>query len=156
MLLTLILVAAVANLNLSVANVAPSIGKEFDASQTQLNLVAVGYFARASVVGVVAGRARRPIRPQDDARAGDCAGDPGITAAAYSPAVEVLVLARIAGGLAAGMAFPTTLALITALWSGAPRTRSIALWSGLGAAIAALGRWRSGFMLEHFYWGSCS
>jgi hypothetical protein len=43
-LITLILVAAVANLNLAVANVAlPDIGKAFDASQTELNLVAVGY-----------------------------------------------------------------------------------------------------------------
>src|SRR5207253_8149551 len=43
-LLALILVAAVANLNLAVANVAlPSIGKAFDASQTSLDLVAVGY-----------------------------------------------------------------------------------------------------------------
>ncbi|HEX7292967.1 MAG TPA: MFS transporter, partial [Solirubrobacterales bacterium] len=40
----LILVAAVANLNLAVANVAlPDIGKAFDASQTGLDLVAVGY-----------------------------------------------------------------------------------------------------------------
>ena len=43
-LLSLIIVAAVANLNLSVANVAlPSIGAAFDASQTALDLVAVGY-----------------------------------------------------------------------------------------------------------------
>ena len=41
---TLILVAAVANLNLAVANVAlPDIGKAFDTSQTDLNLIAVGY-----------------------------------------------------------------------------------------------------------------
>ena len=41
---SLIAVAAVANLGLAVANVAlPAIGKEFDASQTALNLVAVGY-----------------------------------------------------------------------------------------------------------------
>ena len=41
---SLILVAAVANLNLSVANVAlPSIGEAFSASQTALDLVAVGY-----------------------------------------------------------------------------------------------------------------
>src|SRR5262245_27225296 len=40
----LILVAAVANLNLAVANVAlPDIGKAFDASQTSLDLIAVGY-----------------------------------------------------------------------------------------------------------------
>jgi hypothetical protein len=43
-LTTLILVAGVANLNLSVANVAlPSIGAHFDSSQTALDLVAVGY-----------------------------------------------------------------------------------------------------------------
>jgi MFS family permease len=43
-LIALILVAAVANLNLSVANVAlPSIGEAFDSSQTTLNLIAVGY-----------------------------------------------------------------------------------------------------------------
>src|SRR5678809_865616 len=43
-LTSLILVAAVANLNLAVANVAlPSIGAAFDASQTQLDLIAVGY-----------------------------------------------------------------------------------------------------------------
>jgi hypothetical protein len=43
-LASLIIVAAVANLNLSVANVAlPSIGAAFDASQTPLDLVAVGY-----------------------------------------------------------------------------------------------------------------
>jgi DHA2 family multidrug resistance protein-like MFS transporter len=41
---SLILVAAVANLNLSVANVAlPSIGQAFDSSQTTLDLIAVGY-----------------------------------------------------------------------------------------------------------------
>src|SRR5258705_3187771 len=43
-LVALILVAAVANLNLAVANVAlPDIGKSFDAGQTSLDLVAVGY-----------------------------------------------------------------------------------------------------------------
>ncbi len=43
-LTALIAVAAVANLNLAVANVAlPDIGKAFDASQTGLDLVAVGY-----------------------------------------------------------------------------------------------------------------
>jgi hypothetical protein len=43
-LLSLVLVAALATLNLAVANVAlPDIGKAFSASQTTLNLVAVGY-----------------------------------------------------------------------------------------------------------------
>ncbi len=50
-LISLILVAAVANLNLAVANVAlPDIGKAFDAGQTAINLVAVGLLARAGRV----------------------------------------------------------------------------------------------------------
>ncbi len=75
--------------------------------------------------------------------------------AALAPSDTVLFVARVGGGLAAGMAYPTTLALITALWApGAGRTKAIALWSGLGGAVAALGPLLSGLLLEHFYWGS--
>jgi MFS transporter, DHA2 family, multidrug resistance protein len=66
----------------------------------------------------------------------------------------VLFGARVLGGLAAGMAFPTTLALITALWAGPGRTKAIALWSGLGGAISALGPLLSGALLLEFDWGS--
>ena len=52
------------------------------------------------------------------------------------------------------MAYPTTLALITALWAGPGRTKSIALWSAIGGGVAMLGPLCSGFLLEHFYWGS--
>ena len=154
-LTALILVAAVANLNLSVANVAlPDIGKEFDASQTSLDLVAVGYSLglAASVLwlGALGDRYGRKMM----LLLGTALAIPASLLAALSPTIEVLILARIVGGLAAGMAYPTTLALITALWSGPARTRSIALWSGLGGAIAALGPMLSGLLLEHFYWGS--
>ena len=79
---------------------------------------------------------------------------PACIVAAWAGSIEVLIVARIVGGLSAGMAYPTTLALITALWSGPARTKSIALWSALGGAIAALGPLVSGFMLQHFWWGS--
>src|SRR5207344_3079172 len=52
------------------------------------------------------------------------------------------------------MAYPTTLALIAALWSGPGRTKSIALWSATGGAIAACGPIVAGFLLERFVWGS--
>ncbi len=79
---------------------------------------------------------------------------PASLLAAFAPSIEVLFGARIMGGLAAGLAFPTTLALITALWSGQARTKSIALWSGLGAAISSLGPLLAGAMLTQFDWGS--
>jgi EmrB/QacA subfamily drug resistance transporter len=154
-LASLILVAAVANLNLSVANVAlPDIGKAFDASQTALDLVAVGYSLglAASVLWLGAlgdhyGRKLMLIL-------GVVLSIPACLLAAFAPSVEVLIVARLIGGVSAGMAYPTTLALIAALWSGPSRTRSIALWSALGGAIAALGPLVSGFLLEHFVWGS--
>jgi MFS family permease len=154
-LIALILVAAVANLNLAVANVAlPSIAVAFDSSQTTLNLIAVGYSLglAASVLwlGAIGDRYGRKLLLV----VGTLLAVPMSLLAAYAPSDEVLFLARVGGGLAAGMAYPTTLALITALWSGPGRTKSIALWSGIGGAIAALGPLASGFLLEHFWWGS--
>ncbi len=154
-LLALILVAAVANLNLAVANVAlPDIGKAFDASQTALDLVAVGYSlglaASVLYLGALGDRHGRKMM----LLLGVGLSVPACLLAAYAPTVEALFVGRLLGGLAAGMAYPTTLALITALWSGPSRTRSIALWSALGGAISALGPLVSGALLEKFWWGS--
>ena len=57
-------------------------------------------------------------------------------------------MAQLLGGFSAGMAYPTTLALIMALLSGPGRTWSSALWSGPGGAIASLGPLPSGWLLE--------
>jgi len=152
---TLILVAAVANLNLSVANVAlPSIGASFDSSQTTLDLIAVGYSLglAASVLWFGAlgdryGRKRMIVL-------GMLITIPASIVASVAPSDTVLFGARVVGGLSAGMAYPTTLALITALWSGPARTRSIAAWSALGGGVAMLGPLLSGLLLEFFSWGS--
>jgi MFS transporter, DHA2 family, multidrug resistance protein len=74
--------------------------------------------------------------------------------AAWAPSIEVLFGARVLGGLAAGMAYPTTLALITALWSGPGRTKAIALWAATGGAITALGPLTAGALLDNYWWGS--
>src|SRR5262245_27526132 len=79
---------------------------------------------------------------------------PASLVAAFAPSDSVLFVARVVGGVSAGMAYPTTLALIAALWSGPGRTRAIALWSALGGAISALGPLVAGALLEHFWWGS--
>ena len=154
-LVSLILVAAVANLNLTVANVAlPSIGKAFDSSQTTLDLIAVGYSlglaASVLYLGAVGDRYGRKLL----LIVGVLLSVPACLLAAYAWDDSVLAVARVLGGLSAGMAYPTTLALITALWSGPQRTRSIALWSALGGAISALGPVTAGVLLERFWWGS--
>ncbi|WP_413247654.1 MFS transporter [Rhodococcus sp. Z13] len=154
-LASLILVAAVANLNLAVANVAlPDIGKAFDAGQTGLNLVAVGYSlglaASVLYLGAVGDRyGRRTMLLLGMAMA-----VPVSLVAGFAPTLEVLFAARVLGGVSAGLAFPTTLALITALWSGPARTHAIALWSAIGGGLTALGPLVAGALLEGFSWGS--
>src|SRR5262249_9157026 len=151
----LILVAAVANLNLAVANVAlPSIGKAFDAGQTILDLVAVGYSLGLATSVLYLGALGDRYGRKRMLVLGMAISIPASLLAAFAPTIGILFLARLIGGVAAGMAFPTTLALITALWSGPARTRSIALWSGIGGAIAALGPMISGALLTQFDWGS--
>jgi EmrB/QacA subfamily drug resistance transporter len=152
---SLILVAAVANLNLSVANVAlPDIGDDFDSSQTALDLIAVGYSLglAASVLwlGALGDRYGRKLMIV----LGMCLSIPASIVAGFAPNEWVLFIARVVGGLSAGLAYPTTLALITALWAGPARTKAIALWSALGGGFAMLGPLISGFLLEYFDWGS--
>jgi len=154
-LVSLIIVAAVANLPLAMANVAlPSIGAYFDASQTQLNLVAVGYSLGLACsvlwLGALGDRYGRKMM----LLLGVTLAMPAALMAGFAPTIQILIAARLFGGFAAGMAYPTTLALIAALWTGAGRTRSIALWAALGGAISSLGPLMSGFLLEHYAWNS--
>jgi MFS transporter, DHA2 family, multidrug resistance protein len=154
-LIALILAATVANLNLSVANVAlPTIGKAFDASQAGLNLVAVGFglglAGSVLYLGAVGDRYGR----KGLLMLGLVLSIPAALLAGFAPSVEVLFGARIFGGVAAGMAYPTTLALIAALWSGKERVLAIALWSGIGGAMSALGPLTAGWLLGFADWGS--
>jgi len=107
---TLIASAAVANMNLAVADATlPTIGRDLEASQTALNLVAVGFTlglpASGLCLGAVAdryGRYRMLI-------GGLALSIPAALIAGLARDVQGLALGRLVGGIAAGMAFPTTL-----------------------------------------------
>jgi MFS transporter, DHA2 family, multidrug resistance protein len=112
-LLALIVVAAVANLNLTVANVAlPDIGRAFDTGQTTLDLIAIGYSLGLAgsvlYLGAVGDRYGRRMM----LAAGVLLSVPAGLLAAYAPDAGVLLAGRLLGGISAGMAYPTTLALI--------------------------------------------
>lgn len=155
-LTALILGAIVANINLSVANVAlPDIGSSLDASQTQLNLIAVGCTLGLAMsvlyLGALGDRYGRKLML--------CLGMiltvPASIISAWAPSADLLVFGRIFTGIAAGMAYPTTLALITAIWAVGPkRVKAIALWSGVSGGGAVLGPVIAGALLEQFWWGS--
>src|SRR5262245_6641734 len=95
-LISLIAVAAVANLNLSVANVAlPDIAQEFDAGQVSLNLIAVGYSlglaASVLYLGALGDRYGRKMM----LILGTALAIPMSLLAAFAPSDEVLFAARV-------------------------------------------------------------
>lgn len=155
MLVALVTGAIMANINLSVANVAlPTIGAALDASQDQLTLVAnafaLGLASTVLYLGSIGDRYGRKLLFV----IGAIATVPASMLAAWAPNVEVLTLARFLGGVSAALVFPTTLSIIGALYRGRPRITAIALWSGLGTGFAAVGPVIGGWLLEYFWWGS--
>lgn len=155
-LVALIVGALVCNINLSVANVAlPDISASLGASQTQLTLIAVGCTLGLAMsvlyLGAIGDRYGRKLLLM----LGMLLTIPLAMISAWSPNPEVLIASRLLTGIAAGMAYPTTLALITALWAAGPkRTRAIALWSATSAGAALVGPVIAGWLLEHVWWGS--
>jgi len=155
-LVALIMGAFVCNINLSVANVAlPDIGKAFDASQTQLTLVAVGCTLGLAMSVLYFGALGDRYGRKMMLVLGMIITVPVAFLCAFAPSVEVLSVGRLLTGLAAGMAYPTTLALVTALWAEGPkRTKAIALWSSVSGGSAVIGPFLAGLFLEKLWWGS--
>lgn len=155
-LTALILAALVCNINLAAANIAlPDIGDAFGAGQTSLNLVALGCSLGLAMSVLYLGALADRYGRKQLLMLGLSLTLVASLFSAFAPSVELLIAARIFTGLAAGMAYPTTLSLITALWANGPkRTGAIALWSSVSAMATVVGSVLAGLLLQAFWWGS--
>ncbi len=154
-LTVLILGAIVANVNTSISNVAlPSIGRALEASDMQLTAITDAYqFGIAATVLYLGALGDRYGR-KGLLVLGAALCIPFSLVSAWAPNAGVLIGAQVAVGVACGMLYPTTLSLITSLWSGPAMTRSIAMWTGIGTGTSILGPILGGWMLGSLWWGS--
>jgi DHA2 family multidrug resistance protein-like MFS transporter len=75
--------------------------------------------------------------------------------AAYSHSAGELIAARAVQGIAGATLMPSTLALIRNMFHDVKQRRTaIAVWTAATMSGIALGPVLSGFLLEHFWWGS--
>jgi DHA2 family multidrug resistance protein-like MFS transporter len=75
--------------------------------------------------------------------------------AAYSHSAGELIAARAVQGIAGATLMPSTLALIRNMFHDEKQRRTaIGIWTGATMGGIALGPVLSGFLLEHFWWGS--
>jgi DHA2 family multidrug resistance protein-like MFS transporter len=76
-------------------------------------------------------------------------------AAALAPSATALIAARAALGVAGATLMPSTLSLITNIFTDERRRRfAIAVWATVFSVGSALGPIVGGFLLEHYWWGS--
>src|SRR5688572_14260632 len=74
--------------------------------------------------------------------------------AAVATSSTQVIGARAVMGLAAAFVMPATLSILTNVFPPEERPKAIAVWAGIAGGGAAIGPVASGFLLEHFWWGS--
>ncbi|MDT5173487.1 MAG: hypothetical protein QOG37_738 [Mycobacterium sp.] len=75
--------------------------------------------------------------------------------AAQANSADALIAARGAMGVGAAVIFPTTLGLISNIFTDpVPRAKAIGLWAAMVGVGVAIGPISGGWLLEHFWWGS--
>jgi len=144
------------NLDNLVLNVAlPTLVRDLHATTTQLQWIVDAYVIVFAGLLLVAGSVADRIGRKRVFIAGLAAFAAGSTWAAFSGSVGMLIAARASMGIGGAMMMPSTLAIITNLFSdSAERQRAIGIWAGTTGVGIALGPIVGGLLLARFWWGS--
>ena len=78
----------------------------------------------------------------------------GSVFAAFMDSATAIVVGRAIMGFGAAFVMPATLSILTNVFPRHERGKAIAIWAGISGGGAAIGPVASGFLLEHFSWGS--
>ena len=151
-LCTSLMIVIIGNTSLNVA--LPTLSRELDASTTSLqwmvdaySLVFAGLLFTAGTLGDRFGR-------KGALQAGLVVFLGGTVLASTADSASMVIASRAIMGVAAAFVMPSTLSILTNVFPAHERPKAIAVWAGISGGGAAIGPVASGFLLEHFYWGS--
>jgi EmrB/QacA subfamily drug resistance transporter len=148
-----VLGSGLAFLDGTVVNVAlPEIGRDLDASTSDLQWVLNGYLLTLASLILLGGS----LGDRLGRRRVFVVGVGLFTAAsllcAIAPNAEMLVFARLIQGIGGALLTPGSLAMIEASFRPADRARAIGAWSGLGGVAAAIGPLLGGYLVDAVSW----
>lgn len=151
-LCTSLMIVIIGNTALNVA--IPTLSRELDASITDLQWMVDAYALVFAGLLFTAGTLGDRFGRKGALQLGLVMFLVGTVLASTADTSAMVITARAVMGLAAAFVMPSTLSILANVFPAHERPKAIAVWAGISGGGAAVGPVASGFLLEHFYWGS--
>jgi EmrB/QacA subfamily drug resistance transporter len=155
-LLAISIPVAMTGIDATILNVAlPTIAKALDTTSAQLVWINSAYILIFGSTILLSGNLGDKYGRKRMLTLGMVIFILGSIAAGLSKSPNELIIARMIQGLGGGMIAPSTLSLITNIWTDpAARAKAIGTWAGMSAIGIAVGPILGGLLLTFLYWGS--
>src|ERR1700757_3603099 len=155
-LASLLLAAFLINLETTIVNVAlPTLVRQLHATDSQLQWVVDAYTLVFAASVLAAGSLSDRFGRKGMLLAGLAVFGIASLAGGLTDSARALIGGRAGIGVGAAMVFPSTLSLLTNVFTGRrERARAIGLWGAITGVAIALGPIVGGWLLAHLSWGS--
>ncbi len=154
-LLSLLFGLLVVGLDITILNVAlPTLAVDLDASTADLQWIVDAFIVALAALLLPAGLLGDRLGRKKVLLSGLAIFGAACALAAAADSVEVLIAARALMGVGAAVVMPVSIAVVPSMFSGAERTRAVALLTAGMAIGLPLGPLLGGWLLEHYEWNS--
>ncbi|MGQ0558870.1 MAG: DHA2 family efflux MFS transporter permease subunit [Sphingosinicella sp.] len=148
-----ILASSLAFIDGSVLNVAlPAIGRSFGAATAELQWVLNAYLLPLAALLLVGGAAGDLYGRRRLLVAGILLFTAASLLCAVAPGLEIFLAARALQGLGAAIMLPSSLAILSAAFSGERRGQAVGTWAAAGAVAGAVAPLIGGWLIDSVGW----